>query len=48
MTLGMPEMIFIFVLALLLFGPKNLPELARQLGKAMAGCQLSDPLIYIP
>ena len=32
----MPEMIFIFVLALLLFGPKKLPELARQLGKAMA------------
>ena len=34
--IGMPEMIFIFVLALLLFGPKKLPELARQLGKAMA------------
>ena len=29
------DSIFIFVLALLLFGPKKLPELARQLGKLM-------------
>ena len=35
MNLGLPEMIFIFVLALLIFGPKKLPELGRQLGKAM-------------
>ena len=36
MNLGMPEMIFIFLLALVLFGPKKLPELGRQLGKALA------------
>jgi sec-independent protein translocase protein TatA len=32
---GMQEMIFIFVLALLIFGPKKLPELGKTLGKAM-------------
>ena len=33
--LGMQEMIFIFVLALLIFGPKKLPELGRTVGKAL-------------
>lgn len=36
MNLGISEMAFIFVLALLLFGPKKLPELGRQVGRAMA------------
>ena len=36
MNLGMPEMIFIFLLALVIFGPKKLPELGRQLGKVLA------------
>jgi sec-independent protein translocase protein TatB len=36
MNLGMPEMLFIFLMALVVFGPKRLPELARQLGKIMA------------
>ena len=34
--IGVQEMIFIFVLALLLFGPKKLPELGRMLGKGLA------------
>ena len=35
MNLGFPEMAFLFVLALLLFGPKKLPEIGRQIGKAL-------------
>ncbi|GAG46327.1 unnamed protein product, partial [marine sediment metagenome] len=34
-ALGGPEMIVIFVLVLLLFGAKKLPELARGMGKSM-------------
>lgn len=34
-TLGIQEMIVIFVLALVLFGPKKLPELGRTIGKAI-------------
>lgn len=33
--LGWQETVFIFVLALLIFGPKKLPELGRTIGKAM-------------
>jgi sec-independent protein translocase protein TatB len=33
--LGFGEMAFLFVLALLVFGPKKLPEIARQVGKAL-------------
>jgi TatA/E family protein of Tat protein translocase len=35
MNLGVPEMMFLAVLGLLLFGPRKLPEIGRQLGKAM-------------
>ena len=32
---GTPELLVIFLLVLLLFGPDRLPDLARQLGKAV-------------
>ena len=35
MELGIGELIFIFVMALLLFGPKKLPEIGRQVAKIM-------------
>jgi Tat protein translocase TatB subunit len=34
--IGMPELLVIFVVALVVLGPKRLPEVARTLGKAMA------------
>ena len=36
MYLGFSEMIFLFGLGLILFGPKKLPEIGRQVGKFMA------------
>ena len=34
--MGTSEMIFLFFLALIIFGPKKLPEIGRQVGKALA------------
>jgi sec-independent protein translocase protein TatB len=36
MNLGFPEMLFLGLLALLLFGPKRLPEIGRQFGRFLA------------
>ena len=36
MNLGFAEMVFLIILALLLFGPRKLPEIARTMGKFMA------------
>lgn len=37
--IGLPEMGVILVIALLVFGPKKLPEIGRSLGKALRGFQ---------
>jgi len=37
--IGLPEMALILVIALLVFGPKKLPEISRSLGKAIRGFQ---------
>jgi sec-independent protein translocase protein TatB len=34
--IGMPELIIIFVIALIIIGPRKLPDLARALGKGLA------------
>jgi len=45
--IGMPEVIFIFLVIIVLFGVKKLPEIGRSLGKAIkefkkAGKELED------
>ncbi|MEG3845910.1 TatA/E family twin arginine-targeting protein translocase [Microcoleus sp. herbarium19] len=37
--IGLPEMAVIFTIALLVFGPKKLPEIGRSMGKALRGFQ---------
>lgn len=34
--IGMPELIIIFVIALIVFGPRKLPELGKSLGRSLA------------
>src|SRR5687767_15428191 len=35
-SIGMPEMLIILVIALIMFGPRKLPELGKSLGKSIA------------
>ncbi len=35
-SLGFPELIVIFVIALIIFGPRKLPEIGKSLGKSLA------------
>lgn len=35
-SLGLPEILLIMVLALLIFGPKRLPEMGRTIGKGLS------------
>lgn len=37
--IGLPEMVVIMVVALLVFGPKKLPEIGRSLGKGIRSFQ---------
>ena len=35
-SIGMPELILIFIVALIVFGPKKLPEIGKSIGKGLA------------
>lgn len=35
-SIGMPELVMIFIVALLVFGPKKLPEIGKSIGKGLA------------
>ena len=40
--IGMPEIAVIVVLALLIFGPKSLPQLGKTIGKTLKGLQTAS------
>jgi sec-independent protein translocase protein TatA len=47
--IGLPEMVVILAIALLIFGPSNLPDLARGLGQAFRGFEDAVRLrVFVP
>jgi len=40
--IGLPEIALIVVLALLIFGPKRLPQLGKTIGKTLKGLQTAS------
>ena len=40
--IGLPEIAVIFVLILLIFGPKRLPQLGKTIGKTLKGLQTAS------
>jgi len=40
--IGIPEIVVIVVLALLIFGPKRLPQLGKTIGKTLKGLQTAS------
>jgi len=44
-SIGMPELLVIFAIALLVFGPRKLPDVGRSIGEAIRGFKkaLNEP-----
>ena len=39
---GLPEVAVIFIVGLLIFGPKRLPQLGKSIGKTLKGLQIAS------
>lgn len=47
-NIGMPELLVILALALMILGPRKLPELARSLGKGLAEFKRATNALHEP